>query len=260
VSGPQIIDALLNRAGKKYNDDGTRTINKKVAIQIHIQDGKGRLTNYFDGVLADSTMQIMQRGGIIYRLLEDDDVTWTNGLWMAPFDDTRAFVRQYKFTEYAGNLLLTVELEGFPGDTMPESQYQALLYLIRYWCALYSIPPTRDWIIRHSSCGEHKYCPGDYLDDKRLFKNLASGGIVVEKDHANGFSVGPGMLAVLKQLDDRAITNEQYFSPNPGQPAGLAQRSQLWTEKGSMLEAFQDLGPDGITPAETWTIQQYRKV
>lgn len=227
-----IQEMLLDRAGDKTDQNGNRIINKKLAIQLHTQVGRGILTSYFNRVDADSTVQILESGTII-RLLWDDDITWTNGAWTAPFDDTREFVRKYKNTEYPGNLLLTVELEGMPNEDMSPQQYQALLWLIRYWCAKYKIPMTRDYIIRHDSCGEHKYCPGKKVNDEQLFRDLTAA-----VDRTGGFKIGSGFLKKLEQLGHIALTNEQYFSPNADQEPGLTQRSFMWAKSPVTGETF----------------------
>lgn len=156
----EIIDQLLpDRAGRGGNQ------NK--AIQLHIQDGYGNPFGYFQTVAADCTIW-NPRQGKMRRYLKDGDLTWTNGLWVEPLNRNIKFVRDYAYTIYPGNLLLTVENEGKPGDVLTVSQFNNLVDLCDYWCNLYQIPRSRDYIIKHSDAGDHKYCPGTLIDYDKL--------------------------------------------------------------------------------------------
>jgi hypothetical protein len=111
----------------------------------------------------------------------------------------------------------------------------------------------------------HKELEGDRQDGGVLLgqvRALVAGGAVVQDDfnpNPAGFSVGAGMLAKLKERRLVAGSNEQYYSPNPGQSHGLAQRSYLWSTTGEQVEAFQDLDKDA-NPAPTWKVRVLREI
>jgi hypothetical protein len=93
-----------------------------------------------------------------------------------------------------------------------------------------------------------------------LYLDKATGKVIAEmKDRVNpkGFSIGPGVYSALQAEGMQALTNEQYYSPNPGQAPGLSQISFTYASRDKVtyrVEAIQDQSPDG-KPLPTWTRQ-----
>jgi hypothetical protein len=96
-----------------------------------------------------------------------------------------------------------------------------------------------------------------------LYVDKATGKVIAEmKDRVNpkGFSIGPGVYSVLQAEGMQALTNEQYYSPNPGQAPGLSQISFTYAAKDKVtyrVEAIQDQDAQGkLLP--TWTRQIWK--
>jgi hypothetical protein len=86
-----------------------------------------------------------------------------------------------------------------------------------------------------------------------LYLDKATGKVIAEmKDRVNpkGFSIGPGVYSVLQAEGMIALTNEQYYSPNPGQAPGLSQKDKVTYR----VEAIQDQDAQGKA-LPTWTRQ-----
>lgn len=241
-----------------------------IAICNHIMQGAMASTdNWFKNSASGASAHygIPKNGKVIYQWVADSNRAWANGV-VNESVHTPAWVNQaVKDGVNPNDLTVSIEHEGFTGQDMPEAQYQATLWLHRYLLDKHpTIKLSREYIIGHYQIDfvNREFCPGAGFPWDRLITDLlaGSGGTVPPTFNPNpkGLNVGPGMLAKLSEIRETAHTNEQYFAPNPGQPLGLSQRSMLWTDQGSMLLAIQDLQPDGVTPAPTWTVQQYRKI
>lgn len=200
------------------------------------------------------------KDGRVWQWVNEADRAWANGNVNFSASSPAWLYDVVARGENPNDYTISIEHEGQPGDALPEAQYQASLALQLYLIAKYKIVVDRDHVSGHYQFDiiDRPNCPGPAYPWNRLMSDLASGGAF--NPNPKGLNVGPGMLSKLTEIRETAHTNEQYYSPNPGQPPGLTQRSMLWTDQGSMLLAIQDLQPDGITPAPTWTVQQYRKV
>jgi hypothetical protein len=93
-----------------------------------------------------------------------------------------------------------------------------------------------------------------------LYLDKATGKVIAEmKDRVNpkGFSIGPGVYSALQAEGMQALTNEQYYSPNPGQAPGLGQISFTYASRDKVtyrVEAIQDQDAQGKA-LPTWTRQ-----
>jgi hypothetical protein len=77
--------------------------------------------------------------------------------------------------------------------------------------------------------------PGSVVQEyefAHLFLNRATNQVEAQmKDRTNpqGFKVGPGIYGKCKEHGLKLITNEMWFSPDPGQP-GLGKMSRAWAQ------------------------------
>jgi N-acetyl-anhydromuramyl-L-alanine amidase AmpD len=69
---------------------------------------------------------------------------------------------------YTGDVSLTIEHEGRPGDGLTDAQLERSAQICAYWCDKFNIPADRSHIIGHYEIGPHKYCPGQLFPFDRL--------------------------------------------------------------------------------------------
>jgi hypothetical protein len=111
--------------------------------------------------------------------------------------------------------------------------------------------------------------PGSVVQEyefAHLFLNRATNQVEAQmKDRTNpqGFKVGPGIYGKCKEHGLKLITNEMWFSPDPGQP-GLGKMSRAWAQdsKGVTVvvmasEQPELKQPDGTVP---WKVEVYELI
>lgn len=254
--------AIVWRGTNGNNYYAGRDGQKVIAICDHIMAGSiESADSWFKSPGSQASAHFgVAKDGRIWQWVAEENAAWANGVVNLSAASPPWLVSAVAVHENPNNLTISIEHEGQPSDIMPEAQYQATLSLHRYLVAKYAIKLDREHIIGHYQVDavNRPDCPGPNYPWKRLMSDLANGGTF--DPNPRGLNVGPGMLEKLKQIKETSLTNEQFFGPNPGQPPGLAQRSFLWTDQGSMLIAFQDLMPDGKTPAPTWQVKQYHEL
>lgn len=132
------------------------------AIFIHIQEGSnwGSWLWWYDNVQASSTI-LLSKTGEIWQVVPEHLAPWTNGDVMSPTSRGRALINRW-----GGNpntYSLTIELEGFTGNTVPDAQKKALVWQVREWMRKYNL--TVDDVYRHADVNQvtRPRCPGDAI-------------------------------------------------------------------------------------------------
>jgi N-acetylmuramoyl-L-alanine amidase len=152
----------------------SRDGRKIIAIVDHITAGTfpGCLSWMQNPVSQGSAHYLVTKLGRIIQLVKEGDKAWGNGVVNKPnwklYDGTNP------------NLYtLSIEHEGQPRDIMPETQYQATLFLHKELTAKYGIPIDTDHIIGHYRIDSvnRPNCPGTGFPWDRLFKDLK--GVVI---------------------------------------------------------------------------------
>jgi N-acetylmuramoyl-L-alanine amidase len=86
--------------------------------------------------------------------------------------------------------------------------------------------------------GQHGSTPGAVereFEFAHMYLDKATGKVIAQmKDRTNpqGFKVGPGIYGKCKEHGLKLVTNEMWFSPDPGQP-GLGKMSRAWAQDSS---------------------------
>jgi|GEM_PF-2745098 len=259
------------------------------AIVDHISQGTLESMHSWFGQTADENARCSSHFGVgkdgrIWQFVDMSKAAWTNGV-VNSHDTNLFWLNEAVVVGINPNrLTISIEHEGYSGQTFPESQYQASLWLHKHILKAYPIPVTRLNIVGHFQIDgvNRAQCPGATFPWGRLIADLImwdalgrENGVAIQTNAVtDGFDPNPasaggervfniqqgsGVWLELKGRGLKAATNEQYYSPNTGQPHGLAQRSFTWAEDGTVLIGFEGLDDSG-DPNGHWVVKAFREI
>jgi N-acetyl-anhydromuramyl-L-alanine amidase AmpD len=115
---------------------------------------------------------LVTKSGEIYQLVDENNTAWANGYIEGASVDLDLVLQGINPNYYS----LSIEHEGQPGDTMPEEQYQATLWLHNYLINKYNIIIDNNHIIGHYRLDsvDRPNCPGSGFPWDRLFTDLTT--------------------------------------------------------------------------------------
>lgn len=240
-----------------------RGSEKPLAIVDHIMEGSMSSSwGWFSNPAANASSHYgVAKDGRIWQFVKVEDTAWTNGVLQSP-DVSLPWLAECVVQDINPNRrTISIEHEGYTGQPFPEAQYQATLWLHRYLCKTYHIPPDRKHIIGHYqiTAKDRANCPGATFPWQRLMSDLNIPVIPPAfNPNPQKFSIGQGMMAELRARKLIAAHEETYYSANPGQGT-IPQHSLLTTTTGELLMATQDLDEHG-NPAATWQVRVFRLI
>ena len=125
-------------------------------IVIHIAEGDAQSVRAeFTGNTEKSSHYLVCKNREVWQFVEDEDTAWANGTKVNP---TAKYVLERP--EVNPNLYsLSIENEGFTGDTIYESQYIDNADLVLELCEKWKIPLDENHIIPHNKIRADKRCP-----------------------------------------------------------------------------------------------------
>lgn len=147
-----------------------------VGIVNHISEGrKDGIVGWFQNpASSDSSTYYVTFDGEVWQFVREADAPWTNGPFNNP-DLSVPWIADAYHHGVNGNLpSITVELEGFTGTPLPETQYQALLDLHRDVFKRHGWPPELQRVVGHFQFDSvtRAHCPGDAFPWARLRADL----------------------------------------------------------------------------------------
>lgn len=140
--------------------DGRYGMSPKIIV-VHIQEGSNNGSwQHFHSVRASSTV-LIGKNGEIWRLVPEEDGPWTNGDVNNPTALGWEIINKWGADPNVYSL--TIECEGFTGQSVPESQMQAIVWQVQQWQQRYEISDY--YVIRHADINQvdRPYCPGQAL-------------------------------------------------------------------------------------------------
>ena len=143
-----------------------------VVIVDHIEAGTEAGTDtWFHNPASDvSSHYSVAKDGTIRKHVKVQDTAWACGVVDHP---TATCVLAWFPNVNPNKYTVSIEHEGYPGDTMPEPQYQSTLWLHQQIIGEIGAPVDDDHIIPHSSINaDHAQCPGPTFPWARLFSDL----------------------------------------------------------------------------------------
>lgn len=149
-----------------------------LAIVDHIMQGTMESTNgWFKSRRSDASTHFgVARDGRIWQWVEVENTAWANGLLQNP-DMSVGWIAECQRENINPNTrTISIEHEGYSGKPFTEEQYQATLWLHKYLCVTYNIPPVREQIIGHYQlqARDRAGCPGPTFPWERLINELNS--------------------------------------------------------------------------------------
>lgn len=170
------------------------------AIADHIMEGSMEGTNqeFRNSSKEKSSHFGVAKDGRIWQWVKIQDTAWTNG-YLEPGLDlscdwlVKCWANGVKAKQINPNkMTISIEHEGFTGGVMPESQYQATLWLHKFLIAAAGIKVDRQHIVGHYQISPQSKprCPGTGFPWSRLIMDLA--GEILPPDDAfdlNGYRV-----------------------------------------------------------------------
>lgn len=162
------------------NFNAGRSGNKVIAITDHIMDGTLAGT---DSWFQNPSSQVSAHFGIgkdgsIHQYVDINNKAWANGAVNKP--NWPLLISGVNPNLYT----VSIEHEGYTGDTLTEAQYQSSLALHKWLCAEFNIALGPDTIIGHNRIDSvnRANCPGPGFPWARLFNDLGESDF--EMDHA----------------------------------------------------------------------------
>ena len=124
-------------------------------IVIHIGEGTAKQIYQTFQAEEKSSHYLVCKNREVWQFVEDEDTAWANGTKVNP---TAKYVLERP--EVNPNLYsLSIENEGFTGDTIYESQYIDNADLVLELCEKWKIPLDENHIIPHNKIRADKRCP-----------------------------------------------------------------------------------------------------
>jgi N-acetyl-anhydromuramyl-L-alanine amidase AmpD len=158
--------------------------NSPLAICDHIMQGAMESTNgWFKNLRSDVSSHFgVAADGRIWQWVKVEDTAWANGVFQNPDTSVDWIANCVRNNINPNNVTISIEHEGYTGKTLPESQYQATLWLHRYLCKNYNIPVDRKHLIGHNQIDKvsRASCPGTAFPWDRLLKDLSNNTVVVQ--------------------------------------------------------------------------------
>lgn len=142
-----------------------------LAIVHHIESGSESATDgWFENPASEvSAHYSVAKDGTVRQHVQEADAAWGNGIDFAQgyasykSDLSVPLIKQCWDTLLSPNLVtISIEHEGKPGDTMPETQYQASLALTKALFAHYHLPLVKTSLLGHFQIDSvnRPSCPG----------------------------------------------------------------------------------------------------
>lgn len=138
---------------------------KIAAIVLHIQEGTSAssLSWWASGNADASSSAMVQKDGSVLLIIDPADGPWTNGDVNQPSPKGTALIERIGGIN-PNKVTLSIEAEGRSGDSMGESQLNAMCWLITDWMITYGL--TMNDIYKHADINgkDRSFCPGKYWD------------------------------------------------------------------------------------------------
>lgn len=121
-------------------------------IVLHITDGNdvdGAINHWKKPEVEASAHYIIDKDGTIYRVVDEANTAWCNGLVNQP-DLTNPIIARLAHQGVNPNrVTIGVEIVGRPGPTKPSAQWAAVRELVTDLCRRYQLPQDRTHVIGH---------------------------------------------------------------------------------------------------------------
>jgi len=150
--------------------------NTAVAIVDHIMEGSIESAHsWFKTRRNDASSHFgIARDGRIWQWVKVEDTAWANGIVENPDASLDWLTEGVKKKINPNILTISIEHEGHSGEPIPDTQYQASLWLHRYLCKNYNIRTDRQHIIGHYqiTARSRANCPGPSFPWNQLISDL----------------------------------------------------------------------------------------
>jgi hypothetical protein len=157
------------------------------------------------------------------------------------------------------HMSIGIERFGYPTEPVGPNQQAALLWLVADIASRRKLKAEQ--IISHASIQSDRTDGRILLEASREAVRNGGTNQLNEQQVTKPFNPNPKNFVVGQGVLDKAaaekmeiITNEQFFSPNPDQPAGLTQRSYTWASKNGIIYMIVGIQDEG---KPTWTMQAW---
>lgn len=188
-------------------------------------------------------------GAPIYRLCNEDKTAYH------AIGDKGFYVNASK----DNHMSIGIERFGYPTEPVGPKQETALLWLVSDIAKRRKLKAEQ--IISHASIQDDRTDGRILLEACREAVRNGGTSNVGTAPTNKPFNPNPKNLVVGQGVIDKAvaekleiISNEQFFSPNQDQPAGLTQRSYTWATKNGVIYMIVGIQDEG---KPTWTMQTW---
>jgi N-acetyl-anhydromuramyl-L-alanine amidase AmpD len=196
------------------------------AVCLHVTDGEtaaGALSWFADPASEVSAHYVVDRDGVIYRALPEEDTAWANGRLNRPNLANPLIAGWARDGLNPNRVTISVEVVGRPDKPWPAAQRRSGAWLIGDLCRRYGLPIDRTRVIAHADLDSvtRARCPGLTVGQWASLLAEASASQSRATDPTGGYAVGEGIRAALAAAADTALGPERRLATADGASLAL---------------------------------------